>query len=85
MASKIGDFIPDDETPKERKARKLFLKKLCLILNQFSPKDQQIIKMRFGLDTGCGHTLKEIELQFNVARQYIRKIESRILKKLNAI
>lgn len=85
MSNKIGDFLPDDETPQEKKERELFIKRLPLILKYFGLKDQRIIRMRFGLGDGVGHTLEEVGLKYKVTRKYIRQIEAKIFKKLNTI
>jgi len=75
--STLGDFL-EDLSPEEKKKNEIYRKKILLVLKNFSPKDQKIIKMRFGLDDGCGHTLKEVSEKFNVNDKYIRKLESKI-------
>jgi RNA polymerase primary sigma factor len=88
MSSKkitIGDLLPDERSPKEKKEHAVFIRKLRLILKDFSTKDQQIIQMRFGLTGQGGHTLTKVSSKFKITKKYIREVEAQIFSKLNAI
>ncbi len=52
------------------------------MLQYLSPREQKIIRMRFGLDDGIGHTLEEVGREFGVTRERIRQIEAKILQKM---
>lgn len=82
--SKLGDFIEDDEavSPSESTNRKLIKENIHGMLQYLSPREQKIIRMRFGLDDGIGHTLEEVGREFGVTRERIRQIEAKILQKL---
>jgi len=79
----LGDYISDDETPESKKEHQEFIATLRLKLNNFSQKDQQIIRMRFGLDDGIGHSLEEVGNKHNVSREYLRNIENTIIISLS--
>ena len=82
--SKLGDFIEDDEaiSPSESTNRKVIKENIHAMLQYLSPREQKIIRMRFGLDDGIGHTLEEVGREFGVTRERIRQIEAKILQKL---
>jgi RNA polymerase primary sigma factor len=82
--SKLGDFIEDDEavSPAESTNRQIIKENIHLMLQYLSPREQKIIRMRFGLDDGIGHTLEEVGKEFGVTRERIRQIEAKILQKL---
>ena len=82
--SKLGDFIEDDQTisPAESTNRKIIKENIHGMLQYLSPREQKIIRMRFGLDDGIGHTLEEVGREFGVTRERIRQIEAKILQKL---
>ena len=82
--SKLGDFIEDDEaiSPSDSTNRKIIKENIHVMLQYLSPREQKIIRMRFGLDDGIGHTLEEVGREFGVTRERIRQIEAKILQKL---
>ena len=82
--SKLGDFIEDDKniSPEESTARQLLRDKIKEFLGELSPREQKILKMRFGLEDGRTHTLEEVGQEFGVTRERIRQIEAKALSKL---
>ncbi len=82
--SKLGDFIEDDEavSPAEATNRQIMKENIRAMLQYLTPREQKIIRMRFGLDDGIGHTLEEVGKEFGVTRERIRQIEAKILQKL---
>ena len=82
--SKLGDFIEDDDaiSPADATNRKIIKENIHAMLQYLSPREQKIIRMRFGLDDGIGHTLEEVGREFGVTRERIRQIEAKILQKL---
>ena len=82
--SKLGDFIEDDETvtPDEATHRQVLKENIHDMLQYLSPREKKIIKMRFGLGDGVGHTLEEVGREFGVTRERIRQIEAKVLQKL---
>jgi RNA polymerase primary sigma factor len=83
-ASKLGDFIEDSEgvSPSHQASLNLLKEDVEKILELLSPREQKIIRMRFGLDDGVGHTLEEVGQEFGVTRERIRQIEAKALLKL---
>ena len=82
--SHLGDFIEDDSAaePDEAAAAKLMKEQLAEVLSTLSPREEQVLRMRFGLDDGKAHTLEEVGNAFNVTRERIRQIEAKALRKL---
>lgn len=82
--SKLGDFIEDDKniSPEESTSQQLLKDKIKEFLNELSPREQKILKMRFGLEDGRTHTLEEVGQEFGVTRERIRQIEAKALAKL---
>ncbi|MSU76452.1 RNA polymerase sigma factor RpoD [Patescibacteria group bacterium] len=82
--SKLGDFILDEDTlsPEDTAAQQLRKSDVRKVLNTLTPREQKILKMRFGLDTGKSHTLEEVGSEFGVTRERIRQIEAKALTKL---
>ncbi len=82
--SKLGDFIEDEGalSPFETAHRQMIKENISDLLQYLSPREQKIIKMRFGLDDGVPHTLEEVGKEFNVTRERIRQIEAKVLEKL---
>lgn len=82
--SKLGDFIEDDKniSPEESTSRQLLRDKIKQFLGDLSPREQRILRMRFGLDDGRTHTLEEVGQEFGVTRERIRQIEAKALTKL---
>ncbi|HEY5713859.1 MAG TPA: RNA polymerase sigma factor RpoD [Candidatus Gracilibacteria bacterium] len=82
--SRLQDFIEDESalSPFETAHRQMIKENISDLLQFLSPREQKIIKMRFGLDDGIPHTLEEVGKEFNVTRERIRQIESKVLEKL---
>jgi len=82
--SKLGDFIEDDEaiSPSDATNRQIMKENIHYMLQYLTPREQKIIRMRFGLDDGIGHTLEEVGREFGVTRERIRQIEAKILQKM---
>jgi RNA polymerase primary sigma factor len=82
--SKLGDFIEDQEaaSPSDATNKQLIKENIHEMLQYLSPREQKIIKMRFGLTDGRTHTLEEVGQEFNVTRERIRQIEAKVLQKL---
>jgi RNA polymerase primary sigma factor len=82
--SVLSDFLEDTETPSpEDSARTQLLKEhVGTMLDQLAPREQKILRMRFGLDDGKTHTLEEVGQEFGVTRERIRQIEAKALAKL---
>lgn len=82
--STLGDFIPDDKilSPQQEASRRILQDQIKEILNDLSEKERQIIIMRNGLDGGTPHTLEEVGQHFQVTRERIRQIESKVHEKI---
>jgi len=82
--SLLGDFIKDDEslTPEEQSAYQLLRNDVGVVLHLLTPREQKILKLRFGLDSNWAHTLEEVGREFGVTRERIRQIEAKALMKL---
>ncbi|MDR2143721.1 MAG: RNA polymerase sigma factor RpoD [Treponema sp.] len=82
--SLLGDFIEDKdvENPANQTAFTLLQEHLCNVLSTLPPREQEVLKMRFGLDDGYSLTLEEVGLYFNVTRERIRQIEAKALRRL---
>ena len=82
--SKLGDFIEDDDaiSPADATNRQIMKENIHYMLQYLTPREQRIIRMRFGLDDGIGHTLEEVGREFGVTRERIRQIEAKILQKM---
>ena len=82
--SRLGDFILDEDTqsPEDSAATQLMKDSIRKVLNELTPREQKILKMRFGLDSGKTHTLEEVGSEFGVTRERIRQIEAKALNKL---
>jgi RNA polymerase primary sigma factor len=82
--SLLGEFIEDDKgiIPSKEAARKLLRDQIKEILEDLTPREQRIIRMRFGLDDGVTHTLEEVGKEFGVTRERIRQIEAKALEKI---
>ena len=83
-ASVLGEFIEDDRmlTPAQEVDRRILRDQLRGILEDLSPREQKILKMRFGLDDGITHTLEEVGKEFGVTRERIRQIEAKSFEKI---
>ena len=82
--SVLADLIEDEEAvrPEEETINQLLKEGVNVILNHLSDREQKIIKMRYGLDTGKNHTLEEVGQEIGVTRERIRQIEAKALNKL---
>ena len=82
--SKLGDFIEDESvlSPFEAAHNEMIRNNISDLLEYLSPREQKIIRMRFGLEDGIPHTLEEVGKEFNVTRERIRQIEAKVLEKL---
>ncbi len=82
--SHLGDFIPDDDAPApaESAAFTLLKEQLVDVLSTLTPREEKVLKLRFGLDDGRARTLEEVGKVFNVTRERIRQIEAKALRKL---
>ncbi len=82
--SHLGDFIPDDDAPApDSMATYAMLKKqLTEVLDTLTPREEKVVRLRFGLDDGKTRTLEDVGKEFNVTRERIRQIEAKALRKL---
>ena len=82
--SHLGDFIPDDDAPApaEQAAFTLLKEQLMEVLDTLTPREEKVLRLRFGLDDGKARTLEEVGREFNVTRERIRQIEAKALRKL---
>ena len=82
--SLLGDFIEDKdvENPSNQTQFKMLQEEIIGILKTLPPREQDVLKMRFGLDDGYSLTLEEVGLYFNVTRERIRQIEAKALRRL---
>ena len=82
--SHLGDFIPDDDAPApaEVAAFTLLKEQLMEVLDTLTPREEKVLRLRFGLDDGKARTLEEVGKEFNVTRERIRQIEAKALRKL---
>lgn len=82
--SHLGDFIPDDDAPApaESAAFTLLKEQLIDVLDTLTPREEKVLRLRFGLDDGRARTLEEVGREFNVTRERIRQIEAKALRKL---
>ncbi len=82
--SQLGDFIEDKEVenPANQTSYKMLQSQLKDVLSSLPAREQEVLKMRFGLDDGYSLTLEEVGLYFNVTRERIRQIEAKALRRL---
>ncbi len=82
--SLLGDFIEDKdvENPASQTAFRILQEQLQDVLETLPPREQEVLKMRFGLEDGYSLTLEEVGLYFNVTRERIRQIEAKALRRL---
>jgi len=82
--SHLGDFIPDEEAPApaEVVAGTLLKEQLIDVLDTLTPREEKVLRLRFGLDDGKARTLEEVGREFAVTRERIRQIEAKALRKL---
>jgi RNA polymerase primary sigma factor len=82
--SHLGDFIPDDDAPSPADAAShtLLKEQLGNVLGTLTPREEKVLRLRFGLEDGRSRTLEEVGKEFNVTRERIRQIEAKALRKL---
>lgn len=82
--STLGEFIEDEKilSPEQETARRLLKDQIRDILADLIPREQKILRMRFGLDDGITHTLEEVGKEFGVTRERIRQIEAKALERI---
>ena len=82
--SHLGDFIPDDEAPAPADAAShtLLKEQLAEVLGSLTPREEKVLRLRFGLEDGRPRTLEEVGKEFDVTRERIRQIEAKALRKL---
>ena len=82
--SHLGDFIPDEDAPAPAEAASFTLMKeqLLDVLDTLTPREEKVLRLRFGLDDGHQRTLEEVGREFKVTRERIRQIEAKALRKL---
>lgn len=82
--SHLGDFIPDEDAPSpaDQAAFTLLKEQLFDVLKELTPREEQVLKLRFGLEDGRTRTLEEVGREFKVTRERIRQIEAKALRKL---
>ena len=82
--SHLGDFIPDEDAsePAEAASFTLLKEQLSEVLNTLTPREEKVLRLRFGIEDGRTRTLEEVGKEFNVTRERIRQIEAKALRKL---
>ncbi len=82
--SHLGDFIPDSDTltPSDAAAYQLMREQLNNVLSTLTPREELVLKLRFGLTDGRARTLEEVGQEFDITRERIRQIEAKALRKL---
>ncbi|MEG1751966.1 MAG: RNA polymerase sigma factor RpoD [Clostridia bacterium] len=82
--SKLANFIEDESavSPVDATAQKLLREQLIAVIDTLTPREQKVIRLRYGLDDGHPRTLEEVGKEFNVTRERIRQIEAKALRKL---
>ena len=82
--SHLGDFIPDEDASEPSAAASFTLLKeqLMSVLATLTPREEKVLRLRFGLEDGRTRTLEEVGKEFNVTRERIRQIEAKALRKL---
>ncbi len=82
--SHLGDFIPDDDAlaPAEAASNTLLREQLEEVLHSLTPREEHVLKLRFGFEDGRTRTLEEVGKEFNITRERIRQIEAKALRKL---
>ena len=82
--SHLGDFIADDDSPapSDVASHTLLKEQLEEVLSTLTPREEKVLKLRFGLEDGRSRTLEEVGKEFNVTRERIRQIEAKALRKL---
>ena len=82
--SHLGDFIPDEDAPapSDVASHTMLKEQLAEVLSTLTPREEEVLRLRFGLEDGRSRTLEEVGKEFNVTRERIRQIEAKALRKL---
>ena len=82
--SHLGDFIEDDNAtaPSDVAAFTMLKEQLIGVLDTLTPREEKVLRLRYGIDDGRPRTLEEVGKEFNVTRERIRQIEAKALRKL---
>ena len=82
--SRLGDFVEDTDTPTpiENASYAMLKEQIAEVLHTLSPREEQVIRMRFGLTDGQPHTLEDVGAYFKITRERIRQIEAKAIRKL---
>lgn len=82
--SPLGDFIEDDKTPtaSDSVASTMLKEQIARVLDTLTPREEKVLRLRYGIDDGRPRTLEEVGKEFNVTRERIRQIEAKALRKL---
>ena len=82
--SNLGDFIDDQNAviPLDAAIQENLKEQTTQILSSLTPREERVLRMRFGIGMNTDHTLEEVGLQFSVTRERIRQIEAKALRKL---
>ena len=82
--SHLGDFIEDEKTitPSDSVSFRMLKEQLLRVLDTLTPREEKVLRLRYGLDDGKPRTLEEVGKEFNVTRERIRQIEAKALRKL---
>ena len=82
--SHLGDFIPDEDAPapSDVASHTMLKEQLAEVLSTLTPREEKVLRLRFGLEGGRSRTLEEVGKEFNVTRERIRQIEAKALRKL---
>jgi RNA polymerase primary sigma factor len=82
--SHLGDFVEDNDSPapSETASYTLLREQLCNVLHTLTPREEQVLRLRFGIEDGRTRTLEEVGRKFNITRERIRQIEAKALRKL---
>ena len=80
----LNDYIPDEDAsePAEAASFTLLKEQLMEVLSTLTPREEKVLRLRFGLEDGRTRTLEEVGKEFNVTRERIRQIEAKALRKL---
>ena len=82
--SHLGDFIPDEDAPapSDVASHTMLKEQLAEVLSTLTPREEKVLRLRFGLEDGRSRTLEEVGKEFNVTRERIRQIEAKALRKM---
>jgi len=82
--SHLGDFIPDEDSisPSDAASYQMLRDQLAEVLHTLTPREEMVLRLRYGLDDGRPRTLEEVGLQFQITRERIRQIEAKALRKI---